>query len=246
MATGSRLARRGKRYQEAAKLVDPAKTYSPQEAMNLLKQTAQAKFDETVELHLRTRADPRHAEQLIRSVVMLPNGTGKTRRVLVFAQGEDATLALEAGADYIGDDEVIRRIEQEGWVDFDVSIATQDVMGRIGRLGRTLGRRGLMPSPRAGTVVQPQDIPRAVKEAKQGRLEFRMDRTAILHIPIGKTSFSIEALLENLAATLDAVIRARPDGIKGELFQSISLTTTMGPSVRLDIGEAQALNLNIT
>ncbi len=243
MATVSTLSRRGKSYQEAAKLVDKDKSYSPEEALELLKQTARAKFDETVELHLRTGADPRHADQLIRSVVMLPHGTGKAQRVLVFAQGEAATIAREAGADIIADDEVIRRIDQEGWTEFDVAIATQDMMGRIGRLGRTLGRRGLMPSPRSGTVVQAQDIPRAVDEAKRGRQEFRMDRTGNIHIILGAVSFSLEALSDNLAATMDAVIRARPDGIKGDLFRNISLTTTMGPGVRLDIAQAQALRI---
>ena len=243
MTTVSTLSRRGKSYQDAAKLVDKDKSYSPTEALELLKQTARAKFDETVELHLRTRADPRHADQLIRSVVMLPHGTGKAQRVLVFAQGEAATIARDAGADIIADDEVIRRIDQEGWTEFDVAIATQDMMGRIGRLGRTLGRRGLMPSPRSGTVVQAQDIPRAVDEAKRGRQEFRMDRTGNIHVGIGMVSFDTEALSDNLAATMDAVIRARPDGIKGELFKNITLTTTMGPSVRLDIAQTQALRV---
>ena len=243
MTTMSTLSRRGKSYQEAAKLVDKDKSYSPEEALELLKQTARAKFDETVELHLRTRADPRHADQLIRSVVMLPHGTGKAQRVLVFAQGEGATIAREAGADIIADDEIIRRIDQEGWTEFDVAIATQDMMGRIGRLGRTLGRRGLMPSPRSGTVVQAQDIPRAIDEAKRGRQEFRMDRTGNIHVALGMVSFSLEALSDNLAATMDAVVRARPDGIKGDLFRNISLSTTMGPSVRLDIAQAQALRI---
>lgn len=237
------LSRRGKRYQEAAKLLDRNKLYTPQEALQLLQESAKAKFDETVELHLKTRADPRHADQLIRSVVMLPHGTGKSQRVLVFAQGEGATLAKEAGADYIADDELIRRIEQEGWVEFDVAIATQEMMGRIGRLGRTLGRRGLMPNPRAGTVVQPNDIPKAIKDAKGGRQEFRMDRNGIIHMSIGKVSFTLEALLENLVTSLEAVIRERPDGVKGELFKSIALSTTMGPSARLDLVEAQNLKL---
>jgi large subunit ribosomal protein L1 len=243
MTTVSTLSRRGKSYQEAAKLIDKDKSYGPVEALELLKETARAKFDETVELHLRTRADPRHADQLIRSVVMLPHGTGKAQRVLVFAQGEAATIAREAGADIIADDEIIQRIDKEGWTEFDVAIATQDMMGRIGRLGRTLGRRGLMPSPRSGTVVQAQDIPRAVDEAKRGRQEFRMDRTGNIHVAIGTVSFDTEALSDNLAATMDAVVRARPDGIKGDLFKNISLTTTMGPSVRLDIAQTQALRV---
>ena len=175
---------------------------------------------------------------------MLPHGTGKNQRVLVFAQGEGAVLAKEAGAEYIADDELIQRIEKEGWVEFDVAIATQEMMGRIGRLGRTLGRRGLMPNPRAGTVVQPNDIPKAIKDAKGGRQEFRMDRSGIIHMSIGKVSFTLEALLENFAASLEAVIRERPDGIKGELFKSIALSTTMGPSARLDLVEAQSVKLN--
>ena len=243
MTTTPSLAKYGKGYRDVAKLVDREKAYDPEEALEVLKKTARAKFDETVELHIRTGADPRHADQLIRSVVMLPHGTGKTHKVIAFVGGEAVTAAREAGADYIGDDETIRRIEQEGWVDFDVSIATPDMMGRIGRLGRTLGRRGLMPNPRAGTVVQPQDVPRAIREAKGGRLEFRMDRAANIHLPIGKASFPVEALLENLTVTLDAVTRARAEGIKGQLYLSIHLTTTMGPSITLDIPKALALKI---
>lgn len=242
--TSPTLMRRGKRYKEAAKVIDRNKLYAPEEALQLLKESAKAKFDETVELHIKTRADPRHADQLIRSVVMLPHGTGKNQRVLVFAQGEGAVLAKEAGAEYIADDELIQRIEKEGWVEFDVAIATQEMMGSIGRLGRTLGRRGLMPNPRAGTVVQANDIPKAIKDAKGGRQEFRMDRNGIIHMSIGKVSFTLESLKDNLAASLEAVIRERPDGVKGELFKSIALSTTMGPSARLDLVEAQNLKLN--
>ena len=244
MTTSPSRSKFGKSYQEAAKLIDRDKLYEPYEAIEILKKTARAKFDETVELHIRTGADPRHADQLIRSVVMLPHGTGKTNKVIVFAQGEAIAWAREAGADYIGDDETIERIEKEGWADFDVAIATPEMMGRIGRLGRTLGRRGLMPNPRAGTVVQPGDIPRTVRESKGGRLEFRMDRAANLHIPIGKISFAEEALVANLAATLDAVTRARSEGIKGQLYRSINLSTTMGPSITLDIPKALAIEDN--
>lgn len=244
MTTSPSLSKFGKSYQEAIKLIDRDKLYEPHEAIETLKKTARAKFDETVELHIRTGADPRHADQLIRSVVMLPHGTGKTNKVMVFAQGEAIAWAREAGADYIGDDETIERIEKEGWADFDVAIATPEMMGRIGRLGRTLGRRGLMPNPRAGTVVQPGDIPRTIRESKGGRLEFRMDRAANLHIPIGKISFAVEALVANLAATLDAVTRARAEGIKGQLYRSIHLSTTMGPSIALDIPKALAIEDN--
>lgn len=241
MATQTTKSQHGKRYAEAAQQVDRARAYSPEEAVELLKQTAKAKFDETVELHIATTADPRQADQLVRGVVMLPHGTGKTRRVVAFVQGPSVAVAREAGADYIGDEELIRRIEEEGWVDFEVSVATPEMMGRIGRLGRVLGRRGLMPNPRAGTVVQAQDVGRAIREAKGGRIEFRMDRTANIHTIIGKASFTPQALLENLAMMLDAVTRARPEGIKGLLYKSIFLTTTMGPGIKLDLAKAQDL-----
>ena len=233
----------GKRYDDSAKKREHMLPYSPEDAINILKDMTAAKFDETVELHIFTNADPRHADQLIRSVTMLPHGTGKSQRVLAFVQGEGETLAREAGADYIGDAETIRKIEEEGWADFEVSIATPEMMGQIGKLGRVLGRRGLMPNPKSGTVVQQQDIPRAVKEAKGGRVEFRMDRSANLHMPIGKLSFDAAALVENLAASVQAITEARPEGIKGHLFKTMHLTSTMGPSLMLNISEVQALKV---
>ena len=206
----------------------------------MAKQTSRAKFDETVELHLRTNSDPRHADQLVRGVALLPHGLGKEVRVLVFAVGEAATAARQAGADYVGDDDLVQRIE-EGWLEFDVAIATPDVMGRIGRLGRVLGRRGLMPNPRAGTVVQPQDFARAIEEAKMGRVEFRLDRTAIIHVPLGKVSFESDKLVENLHSLVDTVVKARPSAVKGQFIRTAYLTTTMGPSIKLDVPRMLAM-----
>lgn len=243
MTTEAVTRSHGKRHDDATKRREHLHPYGPEEAIRILKEMAPAKFDETVELHIKTNADPRHADQLIRSVTQLPHGTGKSQRVVAFVQGEAETIAREAGADFIGDADLIRKIEQEGWVDFEVSIATPEMMGQIGRLGRVLGRRGLMPNPRTGTVVQPQDIPRAIREAKGGRVEFRMDRSANLHMPIGKLSFSDENLLQNLAAAVQAVTEARPEAVKGNLFKTIHLTSTMGPSLRVSVQEAQALQV---
>ena len=236
------MAKRGKRYEGVANLVDRKQNYEPADAIALVKQGATAKFDETVELHLRTSADPRHADQLIRGVVLLPNGLGKQVRVLVFAQGDAARLAREAGADYVGDDDLIQQIES-GWVDFDASIATPDLMGKIGRLGRVLGRRGLMPNPRTGTVVPPGDIARAVSDARKGQVDVRMDRTAIIHAPIGKVSFEDQALLENLATLMQMVVRSRPTGVKGQFISSAYLTSAMGPGVRLDLSSLQVIRV---
>ena len=241
MTTQRSVAKRGKRYREASVLVDREQQYSPQEAIGILKQASAVKFDETVELHIHTNADPRHADQQIRSTANLPHGTGKQRRLLAFVEGGGVAIATQAGADYIADEEIIRRIEHEGWVDFDVAVATPEMMGRIGRLGRFLGRRGLMPNPRTGTVVQAEDLPRAIKEAKQGRVEFRMDRSANIHAPIGKLSFEVDALVQNMAAVVDAVTRARPDGVKGMLYKTMHMTSTMGPSVPLNMATAQAV-----
>ena len=243
MTTGTTRSH-GKRYDDSAKKREHMLPYSAEDAVKILKDMTSAKFDETVELHVYTNADPRHADQLIRSVTMLPHGTGKTQRVLAFVQGEGETLARQAGADFIGDAETIRKIEQDGWSDFEVAIATPEMMGQIGKLGRVLGRKGLMPNPRAGTVVQQQDIPRAVKEAKGGRVEFRMDRSANLHMPIGKLSFTPEALVENLAAMVQAISEAKPEGIKGHLFKTMHLTSTMGPSLLLDIAAVQAIKID--
>lgn len=233
------MPKRGRKYQEAAAKVQSTRLYTRAEAITLIKETAVTKFDPTVEIHFRLGVDPRHADQQVRDVVVLPNGLGKTVRVLVFAEGEDADAAREAGADFIGDDEVIKQI-QGGWVDFDVAIAVPSMMGKVGRLGRILGPRGLMPNPRAGTVAPANQIPRLIEEAKAGRVEFRVDRTANLHAPIGKASFSEEKLGENLQAMLDAVKRARPAAAKGRYIQKITLANTMGPAIRLDVAEATA------
>ena len=236
------MVKHGKRFRSALALIEKEKRYGSAEAIGLVKQAASSKFDETVEIHLRTGADPRHADQQLRGVVMLPNGLGKTLKVLVFAQGDVAAAASDAGADYVGYDDLIKKIEG-GWVDFDVAIATPDVMGKIGRLGRMLGRRGLMPNPRTGTVVQPQNIVRAVGDAKKGRVEVRMDKTAIIHAPIGKASFQEEALQENLASLMEMVVRARPAAIKGQFIRSAYLTSTMGPSVPLEVSSLVELKL---
>jgi len=234
------MGKHGKRYNQLREKVDAAKVYSPQEAVSLVKETAAAKFDETVELHMRLGVDPRHADQQVRGVVNLPAGTGKPVRILVFAEGEAARIAQEAGADYVGIDEFAQRI-QEGWSDFDVALAVPQAMGKIGRLGRFLGRRGLMPNPKAGTIVQPEDLPEAIRQARQGRVEFRVDRTSNLHIPIGKASFTPEALMSNLTAAMEAVQRAKPSGAKGQYIKKIVLTSTMGPGVKVDVSQASAL-----
>jgi large subunit ribosomal protein L1 len=223
-----------KRYIEAAALVEEDRDYQPDEAIDLIKKTASTKFDETVELHLRTSADPRHADQQLRGVATLPHGLGKTVRVAVFAVGEAVKAATDAGAEVVGGDDLVERIEG-GFMEFDVTIATPDLMGKIGKLGRILGRRGLMPNPRTGTVVQAEDIPNAVQEAKKGRVELRMDRTAIIHSPVGKASFGDEQLVENLAAIMDTITRLKPEGVKGQFIKTAYLTTSMGPSVPLDL-----------
>lgn len=234
------MAQRSRRYTGVAEKIDPDRLYSPGEAIELLKETANTKFDETMELHLRTSADIRHADQMVRGVAVLPHGLGKQIRVLVFANGEAADIARQAGADYVGDDELVARIEG-GWLDFEVGLAVPEVMPKIGRLGRILGRRGLMPNPRTGTMVQPRDLPRIIEEAKAGRLEFRTDRTAIIHGQFGKASFSTEALLENLAVLVDSVIRAKPEGVKGAFLRSAYVTSSMGPGIPVDLAALQAL-----
>ncbi len=236
------MPKHGKRYVEAASLIEKDRGYEPSEAIALAKESASAKFDETVELHIRTGADPRHADQMVRGVVLLPHGVGKPVRVAVFAQGEAASAANEAGADVVGDDDLIKRVEG-GFTDFDVSIATPDMMGKVGRLGRILGRKGLMPNPRTGTVVQPDDISKAVGDAKKGRVEFRLDRTSIIHVPIGKASFEEEKLLDNLTELMDNIVRARPSGVKGQFIRSAYITTTMGPSIGMDVADATALKV---
>jgi large subunit ribosomal protein L1 len=236
------MVSRGKRYKEAAGLLERDTRYEPVHAIQMAKQTASAKFDETIELHLRTGADPRHADQMVRGIAVLPHGVGKLVRVLVFCQGEAETIARDAGADYVGGDDLIREIEN-GFLDFDVSIATPDLMGRIGRLGRILGRRGLMPNPRTGTVVQQDAIPRAVSDAKRGRVEFRLDRTGVMHLPIGKASFEEDKLMDNLTTLMDNIVRARPGGVKGQFIRAAHLTATMGPSVSVDVDRLSALRV---
>ena len=234
------MAKHGRKYGEAGKLVDKSGVYSPGEAIDLAKKASYVKFDETVELHLKMGVNSRSADQQVRGVALLPNGLGKKKRVLVFAQGEAVRLAEEAGADYAGADELIKQIEG-GWLEFDASIATPDMMPKVAKLGRILGRRGLMPNPKSGTVILAQDLPRVVSEARKGRAEFRLDRTAIIHLPIGKISFDKEKLLENLAAVVEAIVKAKPSGAKGQYIRSASLCTSMGPGFKLDIASMLAL-----
>ena len=234
------MPKHGKNYLEALKLVDRNKLYSPEEAIELAKKTSYTKFDATVEVHIRLGVDPRRADQLVRGVALLPHGLGKRVRILVFAEGEAAKIAEQAGADYVGGDELIKKI-QDGWLDFDVALAVPQMMGKVGKLGRILGPRGLMPNPKAGTIVPPDDLPRLIKEARQGRVEFRVDKTANLHVPIGKVSFPTEKLLENMAALIEAVKKARPAAAKGQYIKKITVTTSMGPGIKVDVPQALAL-----
>jgi len=228
------VKKHGKKYLETLKLIEPQRTYAPEEAIDLAKKTSFTKFDATVELHLRLGVDPRHADQQVRGVALLPNGLGKQVRVLVFAQGEAERIASEAGADYAGGDELIKKIEGE-WFDFDVAIATPEMMGKVGRLGKLLGRRGLMPNPKSGTIVPANDLPRVVRDARKGRIEFRVDRSGQLHVALGKVSFAEDKLLENLATAVDAVVKAKPSGAKGQYVRNVTLTTSMGPGIKMDI-----------
>ena len=228
------MARHGKNYQEVVKLLDKTKAYHPQEAIELAKKMAHARFDETVELHLRMGVDPRNASQQVRGVALLPHGLGKAVRVLVFAQGEAERIAEAAGADFVGGDELVKKIE-DGWLDFDIAIATPDMMGKVGKLGKILGRRGLMPNPKSGTVAPASDLPRVIGDARKGRVEFRLDRTAIIHLPLGKVSFEDDRLMGNLAAVVEAVVKAKPSGAKGQYVRSAFLTTTMGAGIELDL-----------
>jgi len=233
------MAKHGKKYLAALAKIDENHWYAPEEAVALVKETHYVKFDSTVEIHMRLGVDPRHADQQVRDVVVLPHGLGKSVRVLVFAQGEGATLAREAGADYVADDDEMVAKIQAGWTEFDVTIATPDSMGKVGRLGRVLGPRGLMPNPKAGTVVPAEDLPRVIREAKAGRVEFRVDKTSNLHIPIGKASFEAKQLYDNLAALMEAIKKARPASVKGVFIRHITLTSTMGPGIKLDPNQAQ-------
>ena len=234
------MPQHSRRYTNVLERVDLERQYQPDEALDLVKDLSPAKFDETVEFHLRTNVDPRHADQMIRGVVGMPHGLGKTVRVLVFAGAEGAEAARQAGADYVGEDDLIERIEG-GWLEFEIGLATPQVMPKIGKLGRILGRRGLMPNPRSGTMVQPQDLPRAIQEAKGGRIEYRTDRTAIIHCALGKVSFETLALVENLATLADAITRDRPAALKGPYFRSAYVTSSMGPSVPLDLAALLAM-----
>jgi len=228
------MAKHGKKYEEAEKLIDRTKVYGPEEAISLAKKTSYAKFDQTVELHLRMGVDPRHADQQVRGVALLPNGLGKPVRVLVFAQGEAQKIAQDAGADSVGGDEVIKQI-QEGWLEFDIAVATPDMMPKIGKLGKILGRKGLMPNPKSGTIAQPADLPRVIADSRKGRVEFKLDKTAIIHTPVGKVSFDDKKLLENLSAIVEAVVKAKPSGAKGQYIKTATLTTSMGPGIKLDL-----------
>ncbi len=233
------MPKHGKKYRSAVADLDPSPK-SPQEAVQLAREKASANFTEAVELHISTSADPRHADQQVREVASLPHGTGKTVRIMVFAEGDAARAAQEAGADYVADDELIKRIEG-GWSDFDISIATPDQMGKIGRLGRFLGRKGLMPNPRTGTVVQPADIARTIEAAKKGRSEIRMDRTANIHTVIGNVKFTDDQLLDNMTSVYSTVARSKPSGVKGVFIKSATLTTTMGPGIKLDLPALEAM-----
>jgi large subunit ribosomal protein L1 len=235
------MAKHGKKYLAAAAKVDLNKFYAPDEAVKLVKETTFTKFDATVEVHMRMGLDPRQADQQVRDVVVLPHGLGKAVRVLVFAQGDGATNARNAGADTVADDEETLTKIQNGWLDFDVAIATPDMMGKVGKLGRVLGPRGLMPNPKAGTVVGPEDIGRAVTESKAGRVEFRLDKTANIHVSIGKASFDQNKLFDNFAALMDAIKKARPSAAKGNYIRHITMTSTMGPGVKVDANLAQSM-----
>ena len=234
------MARHGKNYQAAVKLLDRTKTYPPQEAVELAKKMAQARFDETVELHLRMGVDPRNANQQVRGVALLPHGLGKEVRVLVFAQGEAEKIAKDAGADSVGGDELVKKIE-DGWLEFDTAAATPDMMGKVGKLGKILGRKGLMPNPKSGTVVSAADLPRVIGDARKGRVEFKLDRTAIIHVPLGKVSFEDDKLMDNLTALIEAVVKAKPSGAKGQYVKTASLTTTMSPAISLDLKQMLSL-----
>ena len=236
------MAKHGRKYLEALKHVDRATAYSPGEAVELVRKTSTSSFNATVETHIRMGVDPRHADQQVRGMVTLPHGTGKEVRIVVFAEGEAEKIAQQAGADYVGGDDLIAKIEG-GWTDFDATIAIPQMMGKVSKLGRVLGPRGLMPSPKTGTVVPPEDVQRVVDELRAGRVEFRLDKTANLHVPIGKVSFEAEQLLENFSSLIEAVQRARPSGVKGQYVKKIVLTSTMGPGIKVDV--AQALGLRV-
>ncbi len=234
----------GKKYLEALKKVETDRMYAPDEAIKLVKDMTYTKFDSTFEVHLRLGIDPRHADQTIRTTVALPHGTGKSVRVLVFAQGEAANAAREAGADFVGSDELIAQIDRENFFDFDIAIATPDMMGKVGRVGRKLGPRGLMPNPKSGTVVAPDDLPRTIREVRGGRVEFRNDKTGLLHVAVGKVSFTEQQLYDNIAALMDAVRLAKPSASKGVYVRSVTFTSTMSPAVAVDTASAQTMQVS--
>ncbi len=235
------MRKRGKKYREAAQLVDQSRLYSPREAMELVKRASISKFDGAVDVHLRMGVDPRKTDQQIRGTVILPHGTGKPVRVLVFAEGEAEKIARDAGADYVGSTELAERIEKEGWTDFDVAIAIPSMMRVVGRLGRVLGRKGLMPNPKSGTVVNQEDLPRVIGEVRRGKVEFRTDKQALIHVTIGRVSFGADQLYENFIGLVDAIRRAKPASVKGTYVRSIVVSPTMGPGVRVDVAEALAV-----
>ena len=224
----------GKNYTRVAGLIDSTRMYTPEDAPALVKETSFVKFDPTIEVHMRLGIDPRHADQVVRGTAILPHGTGKKIRILVFATGDADRAAREAGADFVGADDLIRQIEG-GWVDFDVAIATPDLMGKVGKLGKVLGRRGLMPNPKSGTIANPQDLPRVIADVRRGKVEFRNDKTGLVHVGIGKGSFSEEQIRDNMLALVDAIVRAKPTGAKGTYIRTITLTSTMGPGIPMDV-----------
>jgi large subunit ribosomal protein L1 len=228
------MGKHGKRYNNILEKIDVSKSYSIEEGVEITKSTASAGFDETVELHLKTSADPKQADQLVRGVVIMPHGLGKIIRVAVFVQGESVGIAEEAGADYVGSEELVKKVES-GWSDFDVAIATPDMMSQIGKLGKVLGRKGLMPNPRTGTVVKKDDISRAINDSKKGRVEYKLDRTSIVHVSVGKVSFTAEQLIDNIKTLMYDIIKSKPNGIKGQFIKSAYLTATMGPSIPLEV-----------
>jgi large subunit ribosomal protein L1 len=235
------MPKHGKKYLEALGKLQPDHMYTPEEAARLVKETSFTKFDATVEVHLRLGIDPRHADQNVRATVALPHGTGKQVRVLVFAQGDAARAAQEAGADFVGADDLMARIDRENFFDFDIAIATPDLMGKVGRLGKKLGPRGLMPSPKSGTIVPAEDLPRTIREVRGGRVEFRNDKTGLLHVAVGKVSFSQQQIYDNVATLMEAIKAAKPSTQKGVYIRSVTLTSTMGPGIPVDISEAQTM-----